>query len=373
MISRPSLAAATRLYLRREAQAHYHWRFGLLVGAAVAIPLVVGELTEARQAALIGALAAWFMALAIPPRTVLERAVTLGQRLLLLTATSALGLLTAHHLLWTALVIVVLALMIPVPGMTITPLIIFIMATSAPHGITAPAYLQAFFLSGTAATALLLIPAAASPVAPPVTGLTCPHPYRRLAAHIRSRSPQARYALQAAVCICVGYVTLTALHWPHASWVLVGVLTTLRPSWDATEARLVKRSIGMVGGSALTPLLLLICAHTGYWITLTLIAVLAGLARPLRQYNYGYWPILGTPVLMLLGSLATPLTTTDAAWRLGNNLLGAAITLLAVTLLWPHADQRRRHRPDSSVSTDVGPCGRSTVDLRAGSDRGRQL
>ena len=31
----------------------------------------------------------------------------------------------------------------------------------------------------------------------------------------------------------------------------------------------------------------------------------------------------------------------DSAWRLGNNLLGAAITLLAVTFLWPHATQRR--------------------------------
>lgn len=354
MISRHSFATTTRIYLRREALAHYHWRFGLLVGTAVALPLIAGELTETRQAGVTGALAAWFMAMAIPPRTVLERAATLSQRLLILTATSALGLLTAHHLLWTAAVIVLLALMIPVPGMTVTPLITFIMATSAPHGLTVPGYLQAFFLGGAAATTLLLVPAAASPVAPPFTGLTRPHPCRYLAAHIHSRSPQARYALQAAVCICVSYVILTTLRWPHAGWVLVGVLTTLRPSWDATETRLVKRSIGMVGGTTLTPLLFLICAHTGYWITLPLIAVLAGLARPLRQYNYGYWPILGTPVLLLLASLETPLTTTDAAWRLGNNLLGAAITLLAVTLLWPHPDQRRHPRPDPALSTASG-------------------
>lgn len=43
----------------------------------------------------------------------------------------------------------------------------------------------------------------------------------------------------------------------------------------------------MIGGSAIAAVLLLISAHTSYWITAALIAVLGGLARPLRQYNYG--------------------------------------------------------------------------------------
>ncbi|MFF4407861.1 hypothetical protein [Streptomyces sp. NPDC001404] len=39
------------------------------------------------------------------------------------------------------------------------------------------------------------------------------------------------------------------------------------------------------------------------------------------------------------------LVVADSAWRLGNNLLGAAITLLAATFLWPHHTQRRPARP----------------------------
>ncbi|MER6573636.1 FUSC family protein [Streptomyces sp. NPDC001093] len=346
------LAAGLRIYLRREAGAHYHWRFGILVSAVVAVPLITGELAGSRTAGATAALAAWFIALAIPPRTALQRLLFLGRRLLILTATSSLGLLTGHHELWTAAAIIILALMIPVPGMTITPLITFLMATNAPQGLTATGYLAAFFLGGAAALAVLLLPAAASPVAPPFTGLRVKAPGRQLADHIRRRSPQARYAAQAAVCICVGYLVLTALHWPFATWVLVGVLTTLRPSWEATEARLVKRSIGMVGGSALTAVLLLISAHTGYWTTVAFIAVLGGLARPLRQYNYGYWPLLGTPVLLLLTSLEKPLAVTDSAWRLGNNLLGATITLLAITFLWPHPTQRRPPRSHQADNSD---------------------
>ncbi|RLU80464.1 hypothetical protein CTZ27_35140 [Streptomyces griseocarneus] len=345
MTDRYPLAAAVRIYLRREPEAHYHWRFGILVGVVVAVPLIAGELAGSRSAGVTGALAAWFVALAIPPRTAVQRLLFLGRRLLVLTATSALGVLTGHHAPWTAAAIVVLALMIPVPGMTITPLITFIMATTAPHGLTASGYTGSFFLGGAAALIVLLLPVAASPVAPPFAGLRVKDPWRRLVDHVRRRSPEARYAAQAAVCICAGHLILAALHWPHAGWVLVGVLTTLRPTWDATRARVVKRSIGMVGGSALTALLLLIGAHSGYWTTVACIAVLGGLARPLRQYNYGYWPILGTPVLLLLVSLEAPLTVVDSAWRLGNNLLGAAITLLAVTFLWPHRTQRRPPRP----------------------------
>ncbi|MFF4283633.1 FUSC family protein [Streptomyces kronopolitis] len=306
----------------------------------VALPLIVGEVTDSRTAGVTGALAAWFIALAIPPRTAFHRLLLLGRRLLILTATSALGVLTGHHTLWAAAIIIVLALMIPVPGMTITPLITFIMATNAPHGLPPTGYIGAFCVGGITALLALLLPVAASPIAPAFTGPGIDDPWRRLVTHIRGRSPEVRYAGQAAVCICAGYLILTAVHWPHNGWVLVGVLTTLRPSWGATEARVVKRSIGMIGGAAMTVLVLLAGAHAGYWTTVVCIAVLGGLARPLRQYNYGYWPVLGTPVLLLLTSLESPLTVIDAAWRLGNNLLGAAITLFAVTFLWPHDTQR---------------------------------
>ncbi|GHF24035.1 FUSC family protein [Streptomyces morookaense] len=347
---RSRLAAVLRIYLRREAGAYYDWRYGILVSAVVAAPLIGGELAGSRPGGITGALGAWFIALAVPPRTALQRLLFLGRRLLILTATSALGVLADHRLPWTPVLIVVLALLIPVPGMTITPLITFLMATNGLHGLTAAGYVGTFFLGGAMALTGMLLPVAASPVAPPFTGLRIRTPWRRLVGHVRRRSPEARYAAQAAVCICAGYLILDALHWPFATWVLIGILTTLRPTWEATRARVVKRSIGMIGGSLITALLLVISTRTGYWITITLIAVLGGLGRPLRQYNYGYWPILGTPVLLLLVSLEEPLVATDSAWRLGNNILGAAVTLLAVTFLWPHATQRRPARADR------GPC-----------------
>ncbi|MFI9081473.1 FUSC family protein [Streptomyces sioyaensis] len=375
MTHRPTFAATLRIYLSRESKAHYHWRFGILVSAIVAAPLIVGELTGSRTGGVIGALAAWFIALALPPRSAFHRLLFLGRRLLILTATSALGVLTGHHLFWTAAVIIVLALMIPVPGMTITPLITFIMATNAPHGLTSTGYIGAFFLGGAAALLALLLPIAASPVAPTFTGLGIEEPWRRLVHHCRGRSPEVRYAAQAAVCICVGYLVLTALHWPHAGWVLVGVLTTLRPSWGATEARVVKRSIGMIGGAMVTAVFLLVSAHAGYWITVVCIAVLGGLARPLRQYNYGYWPVLGTPVLLLLTNLEEPLTAIDSVWRLGNNILGAAITLFAITCLWPHDTQRPAPSglPESGGGEDRGTRGFGALSkVPAGSEWPRQ-
>nr|WP_279672525.1 FUSC family protein [Flexivirga meconopsidis] len=160
--------------------------------------------------------------------------------------------------------------------------------------------------------------------------------------HVRSGSPEFRYAAQAAICCAVAYVVLKLLDWPHESWAIVGILTTLRPTWEATHARVVKRSVGMVGGAVLTAVMLAVVAQTSVWVGIVTIAVFGGLARPLRQFNYGYWPIFGTPVLLLLVSVTDHFHTIDAVYRLGNNLLGAAVTLAAVNLLWPHRVQHPR-------------------------------
>jgi hypothetical protein len=88
----------------------------------------------------------------------------------------------------------------------------------------------------------------------------------------------------------------------------------------------------MVGGCALTAAALPLCARGGYGVAVPLIAAAGGLGRPLRQYNYGYWPILGTPVLLLLSDVEHPLMVDDTAWRLANNLLDATLTLAAVLL-----------------------------------------
>jgi uncharacterized membrane protein YccC len=116
---------------------------------------------------------------------------------------------------------------------------------------------------------------------------------------------------------------------------LTGIVTTMRPTWEATAGRIVKRTGGQVLGAALSGVLLALCAG----LPPAALAVVAGLcgalARPARRVNYGFWPIFGVPAMLLLVSLQMPEGWTDAAERVGNNVLGAALAAAAMLLLWP--------------------------------------
>lgn len=338
-------------YRRPDPDAVYHWRFGLLVGVVVGLPLILGGVLGQQGAGSVAALAAWFMALAVPPRTVAERAILLGRRWVVLVIATAGGVATGHHW-WLALIgVVLLALLVPIRAISVTALITFLMAVNPVAGVDAGTRIAVFAAGAGLAAVAMLLPVAASPAASPLHVAGLKSSWQTLRTHISERSPQVRYAVQTAVAVGTGFTLLSAVGWPHLGWVLVGVLTTLRPSWEATHTRVVKRSIGMVGGSLVAAAALAIAGLAGYPAAVVMVIVLGALARPLRQVNYGYWPVLGTPVLLLLASIGAPLTVIDSVWRLGNNLLGAAVTLVTVTLVWPHTSQRPPWRPAPEEGT----------------------
>lgn len=141
-----------------------------------------------------------------------------------------------------------LGLFIPVPGITITPLICLIVGLHTPDGMSAAGHIAAFDMGTAWAFPVLQHPAAAAPS----RNEACPfrRPVRQvILGHLLNPGAQRNYVTQVAIVIPVLNITLALCHWPYAGWVLIGVLTILRLSWSATRSRVVKRSIGMVGGS----------------------------------------------------------------------------------------------------------------------------
>lgn len=335
-------------YRGKEPNAHYNAGLGFLTSICVGGPLAIGQLSNRQVDGGTAALAAWFIALMVTPRTAGRRAFELGRRVLITTAATALGAIIGDNMWGASAVLAVLALLIPVPGMTITPLICLIMGQRTPPGMSSAEHVIAFAAGAAWAFLVLMHPASAVP-----SRKNTPTIYQRsvrevILGHLLTPGAKRNYATQVAVVIPILNNVLTTCHWPHAGWVLIGVLTTLRPNWTAIHARVIKRSIGMAGGSLMTALALWITHISSTWVAIVIMTVLAALARPFRQFNYGYWPIFGTPVLLLLVNLSEALEISDCVWRLCNNLLGAACTLATVSLLWPHPEQQHRlHRPNS--------------------------
>ncbi|MFE5827742.1 FUSC family protein [Streptomyces erythrochromogenes] len=336
-----SLRGIKEIYLSRDASARYDWHLALGTALIVGAPVLGGAITGHTQAAVLIAIAAWFTALAVPKKSLPARIGQLLTRTALLLAATGIGMLVAGKLWATVLASIVLALIVPLPGVAVTPLIAMIMGIAPQPGI-GPAEHVGLFLAGSLwTTAILLIPYFGGPyTAHPPGRPRGPLPERIRQAWTGLRSaiaeghPKVRYAVRVAVCFTVAYAVMTFLDVPHANWALVGILTTLRPSWDETRGRIVKRLVGMFLGCLMIALLLGLTPGSPLAEALA-ITICGGIARPMRGFNYGFWPIFGTPVLLLLADFNARLGLIDVVERLTNNMLGALLVALTMLLLWP--------------------------------------
>ncbi|WP_405486563.1 FUSC family protein [Streptomyces sp. NBC_00096] len=342
-----SLRGLWEVYLSRDASARFDWRLALGTAVLVGVPVLSGVATGNTRPAIIFTIAAFFTSLATPKEELGGRIRQFVLRVGLLTGVHALGMLTAGDVWATAAVAAVLALLVPLPGVAVTPLIIMVMGTTPQPGIGFGEHILLFAAGSLWTTAMMLTPFVGGRYRPaPPRGPTPPwggrtaatrHALRRAIAY---GDPKVRYAVRLCVCFTLTYITLTLLHVPHASWALTGILTTLRPTWGATHSRIVKRLTGMIVGCALTALLLVLTPGNALAEGLVVIAF-AAVARPVRGFNYGFWPIFGTPVLLLLDDFNHHLGWPDVVERLGNNILGAFLAATTMLLLWPAHEEGR--------------------------------
>ncbi|MFI1972093.1 FUSC family protein [Streptomyces cinnamoneus] len=325
------------IYLLREEPARYDTRIAFAAALAVGTPLTAGVSTGHTRAGVVMALAAWVTVLAVPKSHRRARTVQLLTRTALLTAATTLGALVGGMLWATAAASAALALLVPVPYAGGSPLICMVTATVPQPGISTPEHVLLFLTGCLWATALLLLPVTGGPYSttpgphPSPASATLP-PWTALREAVTHKTPEFRHAVRVCACFTSSYTFMTLLHLPHANWALVGILTTLRADWSRTRSRIVKRLTGMLAGCLFTaPLLALTTTPLAAALAIT---VCGGIARPMRQFNYGFWPVFATPVLLLLTDFSTELTWVDVTERLTTNALGALIAAIAM-LLWP--------------------------------------
>jgi hypothetical protein len=338
--------ALLAVYLSRQDGGRFSLALGIGGGLALAGPLLVGLRLGHLVFGIIAGLGGWLVYLGEPSGDTRARVTFLSRRALLCSLATWLGALTTGTLWATVPLIAASALFVPLRWFGPTPMLCLVFGatmgglTPAQHGWT--------FLAGAAwAVMLLLIPVFGGRPDAPAPRRARTAPLRRarsalteLRSAVRGGSPEFHYAVRLAVCFSLAFTVVEYTGLPHANWMLTGIVTTMRPTWEATAGRIVKRMGGQVLGAALGGVLLALCAGLPP-AGLAVVAGLCGaLARPARRVNYGFWPIFGVPAMLLLLSLEMPEGWTDAAERVGNNLLGAALAAAAMLLLWPPHEER---------------------------------
>ncbi|CAB3790513.1 hypothetical protein LMG28614_03084 [Paraburkholderia ultramafica] len=156
-----------------------------------------------------------------------------------------------------------------------------------------------------------------------------------LKANLSSQSVGLRHAARVGVTSTTGFLVIRALGLPFGYWATMATLLILQPSIAATWPRSIERAAGSIVGGVLA-------AGIGYAIHSPLgisLAVfpLVMATMALRPVSYSLFVLFLTPTFVLVADFATPGANefAFALTRLGNNMLGCALALLATFYLWP--------------------------------------
>ncbi|MCO5998917.1 FUSC family protein [Actinoallomurus rhizosphaericola] len=334
-----------RTYLSREPGTTYDWHIGTAAAIVVGLPACLGVVLDRQADGILTAMAGWLVMRSIPRGDTRDRVLSLVRRSLLMAVGVVLGMLTGG---WAALPAVALAAF-GAPLRALGPFPALCVVVGAQWSVRSVWLDTALFLAGGLfATALLLIPYFGGRHDPPR-----PRPLRTpgavgvrtalvsLRAAAREGGPRFRHAVRLGLSVTAAYILVTATGLPGGQLVIIGIVTTLRPSWGQTTNRIVKRVGGTVLGSLLAAALLAFAAGLSPYVLMAVVALLSGLGQPLRRINYGFWPVFSAPVALLLTDTGGTIGWRDALERSTYNAAGALLAALATLLIWPAHEQQR--------------------------------
>ncbi|MFK0239191.1 FUSC family protein [Streptomyces vinaceus] len=341
---RAFIANVAVVFWAREKDGQYSWRSGLGAFLATGVPLEAGVASDHLQQGSLAAMGALLTAISPTSGNARARVMAKVRGVLLLSAATAIGILVAGRLIPALCAIMFFSLLVPVrPTAAIAPLIALILA-AAGSPVDPVAHVALVATGASYASAIMLLPFIAGPPdpqGPKSPPLGCRRAWNTLRSAARELTPEFRYGFRLAFCFGVAYTIITVAGLPHYNWVMLGIVTTLRPSWSQTTQRIIKRMGGTLLGSCIGALLLTFADSVPASVLALLCAALIGAARPLRSINYGLWPLVETPAILLMLTFGEHAGWIDALERVINNAVGAGLAAIGTLVLWPHHEEAR--------------------------------
>ncbi len=311
-----------------RAQASADWPAGVAAGIALAAPLVVGTVIGHPKAGASLTLPALLVVMPLPQKANLgERARRLGARTVAITLAGLYSFLVDARV-WALVPAIAVAAaagaVLPRVGNTLGLATVLVGISGPLEGFGIPALPQ---LAGSLWGAVLLLP-----LLPRRDSTTRPAPPPRAPARTRQ---DWLHAARLALLLATASATMAAVHRlsGQGHWLITGILLSLRPTPEATQAKARQRIVGNTLGGIAAALVLL--THPGPWPVTAIVAATSTLAYALRPANYLYWCLAFPLLLLLLTDFDRPTPWYTAAVRAGLVLVGAVVSVLASRWLWP--------------------------------------
>lgn len=151
-----------------------------------------------------------------------------------------------------------------------------------------------------------------------------------------TRSIMMRHALRMLIVGAVDVILMKMVHVSHGGWLAMTSIIVLQPTSSGTLRRGAQRVGGTIAGGVLAAILAAaIHSQEGIIVVVTITSIFT-----LATYaiDYGWYAFFLTPTFVLL-SLPHLRDWHFAGVRIGNTVLGAAVAVLAMRLLWPEREQ----------------------------------
>ena len=156
-----------------------------------------------------------------------------------------------------------------------------------------------------------------------------------LKANATLKSIGLRHAARVGVAVTAGFMIVRDLHLPFGYWATMAILLILQPSIASTWPRSIERAAGSIVGGLLAAAIGF-AIHSPIGISLIVFPLVCA-TMALRPVSYSLFVLFLTPTFVLVAGFAAPGASEQiyALTRLGNNVLGCVVALLATFVLWP--------------------------------------
>ena len=161
--------------------------------------------------------------------------------------------------------------------------------------------------------------------------------------HWSARSMEFWHGWRCAVAAGATYLLVHWLKMPFGYWATMATMLIMQPSISDSWLRSMDRAGGSVVGGLLTVVLTVVLAYfvQSQWVLVLLVfpMVLATLAT--RSVSYGLYATFLTPTFALVADISAGGSDelSNAFMRMGNNVIGAIVALLATYFLWPRREK----------------------------------
>ncbi|MBA4055378.1 MAG: hypothetical protein C0490_11750, partial [Marivirga sp.] len=161
-----------------------------------------------------------------------------------------------------------------------------------------------------------------------------PITFSLLRENLTMRSNYFRYAIRITIALLTGFGVSILFSLSHAYWVMLTIITILKPLYNLTRKRNIQRVLGTLGGVALGSIILYLISNNVALIVIMITAML--IAYSLLRVNYlGFVLFLTTYILITFHFLNPVQFKSLIGERLIDTLTGSVIAALTARFIFP--------------------------------------